>query len=221
MWSYKKFFYKDRYKKGGVSKNRQTTLKDTNEQLVEIFSKTKTYVNHVHEGFYQNKIKLLENAERESFGLKRDIKILMNQLIELRTIDKEEDKTIKSMISITSHLERIEENIEVLISTTKSMIKEGLPFTNKAVRDISHLYEALYDILGDASDSIITKNDTLINHIIKNIDFSRKDAGRYATEHEERLISGVCSPKSATLYLKMLDSFTEAMRHTKRIVQAL
>ena len=221
MWSYKKFFYKDEQKRGSVSKNRKATLKDSTDQLVEIFSKTKRNVNHIYEGFYQNKIRQLEDAERECSSLTRDIKILMNQLIEINTGDKEEDKTIKSMISATSHLERIQENIEVLISTTKSMLKEGLPFTNKAVRDISHLYEAFYSILGDTADSIITKNDTLINHIIKNIDLSRKDAGQYATEHEERLISGVCSPKSASLYLKMLDSFTEAMRHTKRIIQTL
>ena len=53
MWSYKKFFYKDRQSKGKVSKNRQATLKDYSEQLVEIFTKTKRYVNHVYEGFYQ------------------------------------------------------------------------------------------------------------------------------------------------------------------------
>jgi|GEM_PF-909108 Na+/phosphate symporter len=221
MWSYKKIFYKGQHKRGNASKNKQITLKDNTDQLVELFSKTRRYVNHVYEGFYQNKIRLLEEAESEFSGLKREVTILMNQLIETKAKDKEEDKTIKSMISITSHLERIEENIVVLISTTKSMIKEGLLFTNKAIRDISHLYEAFYDILGDAADSIITKNDTLINHIIKNIDLSRKDAGQYATEHEERLISGVCSPKSASLYLKMLDSIAEAMRHTKKIVQAL
>ena len=128
---------------------------------------------------------------------------------------------LKSFISITSHLERIEQNIETLITTTKLMIKDGIPFTDKAVKEISHLYEALYDILGNSADSMITKNETLINLTIKNIDLSRKSAGQYATEHEERLISGVCSPKSASCYLTMLDSFLQILRHTKKIVQTL
>lgn len=199
----------------------KTYLKEKTDYLIEIFSKTRRYFNHAYEGFYQNKLSLLEKAEKEFIGLEKDTKALINQFIDITTQDKEEDKMLKILISISGHLERIEEKFKTLIATNKDMIKSGILFSNKAVKEVSHLYEALYDLLGDLADSIITRNDASINNTLKNIDSLRKSASQYTTEHEERLISGVCPPKSASYYLKMLDSLIEIIRHTKKIAQAL
>lgn len=201
--------------------NKEIFSKENTDHLIEIFSKTRKYFNHAYEGFYQNKLSLLEKAEKEFISLGKDTKALLNQFIKICMQDKEEDKMCKIMISISGHLERIEETIKTLIATDKDMVKSGILFSNKAVKEISHLYEALYDLLGNLADSIKTKNDVLINNTLKNIDSLRKSASQYTTEHEERLISGVCPPKSAYYYLKMLDSLIEIIRHTKKIAQAL
>lgn len=201
--------------------NKETFLKENTDHLIEIFSKIRKYFNHAYEGFYQNKLSLLEKADKEFIGLGKDTKALLNQFIKISTQDKEEDKMLKIMISISGHLERIEETIKTLIATNKDMIKSGILFSNKAVKEVSHLYEVLYDLLGNLADSIKTKNDVLINNTLKNIDSLRKSASQYTTEHEERLIAGVCPPKSAYYYLKMLDSLIEIIRHTKKIAQAL
>jgi len=206
---------------GWMGKQSKVPIKTNIEKLLEIFSRTKRLLNHTYVGFYQYKIELLKETEKEFAVLKKDTKSLINQFIEINTKDKEEDKAIKGMISIAVHLDRIVENIESLIQTTQAMIKDGILFSDKAVKEVSHLYEGLYNKLGNVADLILTKNEVLIKHTINNLNLLRKEANQYSTEHEERLISGVCSPKSTTYYLKMIDSLIEMMRHTRNIIQII
>jgi hypothetical protein len=44
-------------------------------------------------------------------------------------------------------------------------------------------------------------------------------ADEYAIFHEERLIAGVCSPKSAPVYLDILESFSSVIWHIRKILQ--
>jgi Na+/phosphate symporter len=206
---------------GWMGKHSKVPIKTNIEKLLEIFSRTKRLLNHTYVGFYQYKIELLKETEKEFAILKKDTKSLINQFIEINTKDKEEDKNIKAMISIAVHLDRIVENIESLIQTTQAMIKDGILFSDKAVKEVGHLYEGLYNKLGNVADLILTKNEVLIKHTINNLILLRKTASQYSTEHEERLISGVCSPKSTTYYLKMIDSLIEMMRHTRNIIQII
>jgi len=49
----------------------------------------------------------------------------------------------------------------------------------------------------------------------------QRQANAHETSHEDRLLSGVCLPRSSSSYLAMLDGFREVERHTRRIADAL
>jgi hypothetical protein len=46
-------------------------------------------------------------------------------------------------------------------------------------------------------------------------------ATEYATMHEERLIAGVCVPRSASIYVKMLEAIKNTAWHSKEIAVKL
>jgi Na+/phosphate symporter len=69
-------------------------------------------------------------------------------------------------------------------------------------------------------DIILTKNALLTNHIVVEAEKLNKSANDSATLHEERLVLGICKPKSSSLFLDLLDSFKGILYHLKKIADA-
>jgi len=46
-------------------------------------------------------------------------------------------------------------------------------------------------------------------------------ADTYSEEHDDRLIKGVCQPKSSSLYLNIVDSLSKVVWHIRQAVDRL
>lgn len=131
-----------------------------------------------------------------------------------------EEKTLeanKEILFVPMHLERVGDNIEFLIRAVDTMIKAGMPFTERAMGEVNTLFRKAIELLECVRDTVLTKNKILMQHIVdegKQFD-SRVD--EFALLHQQRMIEGVCVPKASSLYLAILDYLKGIESHCRQI----
>lgn len=64
----------------------------------------------------------------------------------------------------------------------------------------------------------MTKNDVLVKHLTDKYASLNQIVDAYSQEHEDRLIKGICQPKSSSLYLNIVDSLMKVVWHMKQAV---
>ncbi|HXX80289.1 MAG TPA: hypothetical protein VEI46_01980 [Thermodesulfovibrionales bacterium] len=132
------------------------------------------------------------------------------------------DKTgLKPFVSVPGHLMRIGESIEKLAGCVEKMVKEHILFSDRAIEEITYLFQRIMDILRPMSDVILARNAIMAKYVGESEVGVVKQALEFATLHEERLIEGVCIPYASSLYIQMLDEIKNIAWHTKEIATKL
>ncbi|MEW6214888.1 MAG: hypothetical protein AB1478_06750 [Nitrospirota bacterium] len=144
-------------------------------------------------------------------------KELTDELIEA----SQSDNTARLYSPIPSHIERIAGNFEHIARSIRTKIKDNLLFSDKAVSELNFLFQRTGEILNATGDLILARNRFLANYITESELEIERSANQYATLHEERLIEGICLPKSSGLYIVMLDSIKRIAWNAKEIAEKL
>jgi Na+/phosphate symporter len=187
----------------------QKQLADEMERLVEM-------VNLTYDGFIKHKKSFLNEAEKIGKEIHQFEKEFTGEIV------KEGNKeSVRILISIAGHIERIGDCIENVIKTVHTKISEGTLFSDKAVSELNYLFHSVRDILRDAKDIILTLNPVLMEHTITLGNKVNQMADEFATLHEERLVTGICHPKHSSMYLDMLDNLRMVIWHVKEAVKKL
>ncbi len=119
------------------------------------------------------------------------------------------------------HLERVGDNIELLAGAVRKVIREGLLFTDRTFREINGLLEKSIELLENVRDVLATGNRTLLRYVLDEGHQVEVLANEYGLFHEQRLIEGVCLPKSSSVFLAMLDDIKGIEWHVRQIAQKL
>jgi Na+/phosphate symporter len=73
------------------------------------------------------------------------------------------------------------------------------------------------DFLDKVPDLILTQDKLSAQHIGEQVRSVLKIANGYSEDHEERLMQGICMPKSAPIYLGILESLKGIIVHTLEV----
>lgn len=119
------------------------------------------------------------------------------------------------------HLERVGDNVELLVRAIRTMVEEGVPFTERALREISTLFASAIELLECVRDLIPTGNRVLIRHVLEEGARFEATANDYALAHQQRLVEGVCMAKASSLYVALLDDLKGVEWHTRQIAAKL
>jgi len=117
------------------------------------------------------------------------------------------------------HLERIGDNVEFLVRAIGRTVAEGVPFSERALKEIDALFEKVIELLECTRDAIGTENKVLIRHILEEGRNYERLVSDFALFHQERLIEGLCSPKSSSVYLAILDYLKGIEEHIRQMAQ--
>ena len=128
---------------------------------------------------------------------------------------------LRTVVLFPGRLERVGDLLESICNVCRIKSRDGIPFSERAQREIDQLFDLFADMLRNFRDVLTTRNRLLLEHII--------DQGKEVTQrvldfnlaHEERLCEGFCSPKASSLYLDLLDSIRYADHHLMDMAQAL
>jgi Na+/phosphate symporter len=106
---------------------------------------------------------------------------------------------------ILDHLKNIGEHIGQCEEPIERKIRGAILFSEKAVTQANFLFDQHSGVIRSVLDTIKTDNEFLKNYVLEEGRKLGQACLTFATEHEERMIAGVCLPQAAPIFLALLD----------------
>jgi Na+/phosphate symporter len=190
------------------------TLRDIHEMC----QKTIDMLRLTWDGFRRQDTGPLETADNLGRDVHRQEKVLTEAMVKGPPGPPGSEP---SVLFVPMHLERIGVNIEGLIAAVRTMVREGVPFTDRAMREVNGLFEKAIELLECARDAVVTENRVLIRHILDSGTHYARLADDYALAHQRRLVEGLCLAQASSVYLAILDYLKGVEGHARQIAQKL
>jgi Na+/phosphate symporter len=131
---------------------------------------------------------------------------LARQLKSLMARKSENERLILVRIhSILDHLKVIGENIAGCAEPIEQKIRGAILFSDKAVTQANFLFDQHSGMIRSVLDIIKTDNEFLKKYVLEESRKLGEACLAFATEHEDRMIEGVCLPQAAPIFLALLD----------------
>ena len=191
--------------------------KDVEERLIQICRSEIKMLELIFEGFRTLTEKSIKEADRVKEEVRRDSEELARFVIEKSSNSEKGKEWAKPYLSMASSFDRMGYNMEGMVGRLASMLKEHILFSDRAVKEVNDIFQTAMDLLESLPDLIQTKNKLFAQHIGEQVRSILKIANGYSEEHEERLIQGVCIPKSSPLYLGLIESLKGIITHTLEV----
>ncbi len=119
-----------------------------------------------------------------------------------------EKQAFQHLEIILGHLGEINASLASLADPIQKKIKGGVLFSDKAVTQSNYLFDQHGGMIRSLLDIVKTDNECLKNYVKSEARNLVQASGDYATEHQDRLIEGLCTPQAAPIFLAIM----EAMR---------
>lgn len=189
-------------------------------EILRMCESTKEMFELTFEGFRKLNKERLSQAEEIGQEIHLKEKTLVPLIIAALSKSREPARNLELLSLVPTHLERIGDNIELLIRCSNSIIEEGICFSDKALREINILFENLTELLQYVGDIIKTNNKVLVTHVLEGIKNFQETVNEYSIWHYDRLIEGSCLPKASSSYLAIIDYLSEIASHIKWITRS-
>jgi len=191
--------------------------KEVEERLIQVCRSEIKMLELIFEGFRTLTEKSIKEADRVKEEVRRDSAELAKFVIEKSSHGARGKEWAKPYLSMASSFDRLGFNMEGMVERLTSMVKDRILFSDRAVKEVNDIFQAAMDLLESLPDLIHTKSKLLAQHIGEQVRPILKIANGFSEEHEERLIQGVCMPKSSPLYLGLLESLKGIITHTLEV----
>ncbi|MDT3705154.1 MAG: hypothetical protein ROZ36_19685 [Thermincola sp.] len=170
------------------------------------------------EGLLMHKRRTLEEARKIGVLVVLESKQLMQDVL----IGKESSDVLSTatVVEVTSEIQKIAYSTDKMINNIRKKIEEGVLFSDKAVSELKDIFGAVLNCLKTSHDLFLTQNPVLVEHILRQTEKYDEISRKYAEEHQDRLIRGVCLPKSSLIYLLVLESLKDILWYIRCIAKA-
>lgn len=160
----------------------------------------------------------LERCKKLAAEIHNEEKILTGQLVHSTVAS---GKLLKSFILFPGRFERVGDLLESVINVSILKDRNGIPFSDKAMAELKQLFDLFASILENFRDVLMTRNKTILDHLMIQHGQLAQMTMDFALAHEDRLIEGLCSPKASSLYMDILDSMRSANRQIREMTENL
>ena len=191
--------------------------KEVEERLILVCRSEIKMLELIFECFRTLTEKSIKEADMEKEEVRRNSAELARFVIEKSSPREKGKEWAKPYLSMASSFDRMGYHMEGMVGRLKSMVKDRILFSDRAVKEVNDIFQAAMDLLESLPDLIQTKNKLLAQHIGEQVRSILKIGNGYSEEHEERLIQGVCMPKSSPIYLGLLESLKGIIAHTLEV----
>jgi Na+/phosphate symporter len=195
----------------------EQTIKDVKKEIYLIMHKALEMVEMTEDGFTKNKISALDQADE----LAKEIHVKEDSLTAMLAKLASTNADARALLTVPSHIEKIATSIKRITENSRSRIKEGMLFSDRAILETGRLFTKAKEVLKKASEAAVTGSKATIETTLQEIDTIERMANDFATAHEERLVTGECSPKSSSTYLCILYAFEDMGAHIKDATRKL
>ncbi len=128
---------------------------------------------------------------------------------------------LKAVLLFPAKLERCGDLMESVLNVAKIKAREGLPFTDKAHKELEILFDSLREVIREFGDLLATLDPAVMENLLPKFKKVTQLTLDFALTHEDRLIGGFCAPKASSLYIDILDSVRSVNRNLREMTQSL
>ncbi len=164
----------------------------------------------------------LQQLQNLAGGVVQDFAGILAQLKSLLSKKPEAERFgLIRLHGILSSLEIVGQNLGGLVQPLEKKIKDGVLFSDKAVTQTNYLFDQHAGMIRSILDIVKTDNDFLKKYLLEEARKLVQACADFATEHEDRLIEGVCLPQAAPIFLAILDRFRTIGEHEMELANLL
>ena len=117
-----------------------------------------------------------------------------------------EQKILRRLDTLLNRLVTIAANLARLADPINQKIQGAVLFSDKAVAQTNYLFDQHTGMIRSLLDIVKTDNQFLKNYVGNEGRNLVQACADYATEHQDRLIEGLCTPQGAPIFLAILDA---------------
>lgn len=195
----------------------EQTVKDIKKEIYLIMHKAQEMLELTEDGFMKNKVTPLDEADELAKEIHTKEDSLTAALARMASTNGE----ARTILGVPAHIEKIATSIKRINDNSRSRIKEGLLFSDKAILETGKLFTKSKEILKKSGEAAVTGAATTLSAVLADSDMLERMANDFATAHEERLVTGECAPKSSSTYLCILYAFEDMGAHIKNTIKKL
>ncbi|MDQ7781319.1 MAG: hypothetical protein RDU20_00475 [Desulfomonilaceae bacterium] len=212
------------------------TLDSEASRIEELYETPPTDVTCLEEGLLVMCSKLIEMTDcvRKSLILSDSERMTVCEILGKEVHDEEKGltgdlvcypdtkgKVLKAIVLFPGHLERVGDLIEAILNVSRIKARDGIPFSDKALKELQDLFALFTEVLKTFRDVILNRNRNVLENLLTQNNKLAQMTVDFALAHEDRLLEGLCSPKASSLYLDILDSIKGANAHIKQMSEVL
>lgn len=123
------------------------------------------------------------------------------------------DLQTKSLLTLPGHLERLADHLDALVDVVRLVRVEGLSFTDRARKEFAMLADGTLEVIRALRDLVRTWNPAMHRHLLETARQMDARTDEVADGHLERLILGICVPRSSSAFVTVLDHLSSVRRH--------
>ncbi len=173
-----------------------------------------TMMGAARDAFNRHSRTSLQELQNLAGSVAQDFSAISTQLRTLITRKPEAERSgLTRLLSILSPLEVIGQNLGGLTQPIEKKIKDGVLFSDKAVTQVNYLFDQHAGMVRSILDIVKTDNGFLKKFVLQESRKLVQACTDFATEHEDRLIEGLCLPQAAPIFLAVLDRFRTIGEH--------
>lgn len=194
------------------------SIREKINQMAELtFSMLKT----TFEGFMKHDLDILAGVLKDESRLNDMEREITLSLIDIskNKITGSDKKNIMLLENIAGDLEQIGDYVKDMIERIEIKIQEKLLFSEEGLLEYRHLYSAVDEALLDMVNSLKMKDKNFAKHILCDEEHVDQLVEKYRDAHTQRLMSGICDPRSGNMFLNLLDFTGQIFHHTKSIAK--
>jgi Na+/phosphate symporter len=187
--------------------------KDVGEMMIKVCQSLIKMLELSFQGFRKYTETSLRDVDKVKNEFQKHSTELSHFLI-LKSSSYEKGKEwAKPYLSMASSLDRISYNIDGLVDRLRSKVQNKILFSDQAVKEMNLVFQEAMDLLERLPDLILTPNKPLAQNIGEQVRSVLRILNGYSEGHEDRLIQGICTPKSSPIYLGILESLKGVIAH--------
>jgi len=191
--------------------------KEIREKMILVSQSLMKMLALAFEGFRRPTEKSFKEAEEVKDKIHQYSSELTSFIISKSPSSEKGREWVKPYLSIASSFDRMTYNIEGIFDRLRAKSQTHILFSDQAVKEVNDVFQEAMRLLENLPNLIATQNKLLAKRIGEEGRSMFKIANGYSEGHEERLIQGICVPKSSPIYLGIIESLKGVIVHTLEV----
>ena len=177
-----------------------------------------------YQGFMEHDRDILSQVLKDDDRLNEMEKKVDLALVEISKVEKinSTDRNILiNLANMAGDFEAIGDYCKDMIERIEIKIEEKLLFSEEAVAEYQHLYEAVRTSLGQVVNALKMNDYKFISGLLCEGNHVEELVDKYRQNHAQRLVRGICVPRSCNMFLNLLDFTAAIYNHANKVAKSL